>query len=183
MDMVLKNRDRAVTALNAFYQAGYSSLRGTGSERQVDGFFVSDCGVLFAREDGSETERFVAIASVIEAIHRESFENAVQLASSIAYGTFSYHDRLEFQGIDKTPIHGGAYLSAYADSVQSAPRLFPSESRLVKANLPADVADFLSGGTIPLAWKFREEPDHFYFEWMRHAPRDRVRPMSQVVMG
>jgi len=47
---MMRDRKKAVLALDKFYQAGYDILRNqTANAYRVDGLFVSDCGVLFVR--------------------------------------------------------------------------------------------------------------------------------------
>jgi hypothetical protein len=160
---------RAPLALDAFYNAGYSVLRAHRTDTAlVDGFFISDCGVLFVRgEQESATARLASICQIIREIHQRTFERAVQLTTSLAWGEFSYHERIEFPGIEKNPIYGNAYVAAFADNEGSSPRLYPSECRLRRDGLPQDVVDFCIARHGQVAERMRESSRHFYYEWMR----------------
>jgi hypothetical protein len=160
---------RAPLALDAFYNAGYSVLRNHRNDTAlVDGFFISDCGVLFVRgEQEPATSRLASICQVVREIHQQTFERAVQLTTSLAWGEFSYHERIEFPGIEKNPIYGNAYVAAFADNEGSSPRLHPSECRLRRDGLPQDVVDFCITKHGQVAEHMRESPRHFYYEWMR----------------
>jgi hypothetical protein len=159
---------RAPLALDAFYSAGFSVLRNQQNRTpKVDGFFISDCGVLFVRGEQQEAStRLESLCKVIQQIHRRTFESAVQLTTSIAWGEFSYHERIEFPGIEKNPIYGNAYVVAFADS-ESMTKLYPSDCRLLRDGLPQDVLDFLTARDGDIAGRMRETPRHFYYEWMR----------------
>jgi hypothetical protein len=161
---------RAAVALDAFYESGYAVLKEhKGSNFPVDGFFVSDCGILFVR--GRNEQDIIplleAICRVIEEIHRKCFEKAIQLTTSISWGEFSYHHRIEFPGIEKNPIYGNAYVAAFTDNDAGSPKLYPSECRLVRNDLPQDVVKYCINPAQSIARKMRKTPNHFYFEWMR----------------
>jgi hypothetical protein len=135
---------RAPLALDAFNKAGFSALRDHRNDAaRVDGFFISDCGVLFVRgEQEAATTRLESICQVVREIHQRTFEKAVQLTTSLAWGEFSYHERIEFPGIEKNPIYGTAYVAAFADNEGSSPRLYPSACRLRRDGRPQDILDF-----------------------------------------
>lgn len=182
--MLAGDSRRALGALDVFYQAGYSVLgAAANNDRRVDGIFVSDCGILFVPGANSSVAKLKALLEAMEAIHRSVFEEAIQLTSSVAWGSFHYHDRIEFVGIDKTPLHGHAYLSAYRDNASGQPKLHPSESRILKQDLPDEVKTFLAGNEHPITRKCREETAHYYFEWMRPHGRMPHRPQPDVTMG
>jgi hypothetical protein len=101
-------------ALDALYSAGFEVLRDHRLEPGplVDGFFLSDCGVLFVRgEQEAAHLRLASLCQVVCQIHRRTFEKAIQLTTSIAWGDFSYEERIEFPGIEKNPIYGNAYIT------------------------------------------------------------------------
>lgn len=161
---------RAAGALDAFYEAGYAVLREYQSPNfSVSGFFVSDCGILFVR-GGNEQDfipRLEAICQVIEEVHRKCFEKAIHLTTSISWGEFKYRQRIEFPGIDKNPIYGNAYVAAFTDNEAGSPKLYPSECRLIRKDLPDDIVEYCINSHQSIARKMRETPNHFYFEWMR----------------
>ena len=165
---------RAQGALDAFYSAGFSVLRDNrNDDAPVDGFFISDCGVLFVRgEDKAACARLESLCRVVRQIHQRTFEGAVQLTTSMAWGEFSYHERIEFSGIEKNPIYGNAYIAALADNEGRSPTLYPSECRLMRAGLPEGVLVFCTRKQGEVAKRFRETSDHFYYEWMRNLKPD-----------
>ena len=166
---MMADGQRAPLALDAFYSAGYSVLREHREEPVlVDGFFISDCGILFARgEQETPTRRLEALCRVVQQIHQRSFERAVQLTTSIAWGEFSYHERIEFPGIEKNPIYGNAYVAAFADNEAGSPKLYPSECRLKREGLTECATEYCARRQGQVGERMRETPHHFYYEWMR----------------
>lgn len=167
---MMSDGDRAPRALNEFYQAGFSviSEQRHGGGR-VEGLFISDCGVLFVRRN--RRDPIATLDRLLEAVaelNRRCFRRAVSLTTSIAWGEFSYHRRIEIPGIEKNPVYGNAYVSAYLDNESGTPKLYPNECRIFKRELPEDVIDyFMDRHREPNGRKIREAAQHFYFEWMR----------------
>ena len=129
---MMEDERRAIRALDRFYQAGYDALRQKNYVPRVDGLFVSDCGILFVREaDPHPAASLRALLKVIEAINRDVLRADVMLTTSIAYGPFSYHERIEFPGIQKSLTYGDAYLTAYLDNERGKPRMQPGQCRIV----------------------------------------------------
>lgn len=166
---MMSDGHRAPLALNDFYNAGFNVLGAqTGPSPQVDGFFISDCGILFVRgENKSLSIRLEALCRVVQLIHQQSFEKTIQLTTSIVWGGFSYHKRIEFPGIEKNPIYGNAYVEAFIDNENGVPKLYPAECRLKRKGLPDEVVDFCKRERNDVAARWRETSQHFYFEWMR----------------
>ena len=167
--LMMGDGQRVPLALDAFYNAGFLVLRDHQNESvPVDGFFISDCGVLFVRgEEQAASIRLESLCQVLRQIHQRTFERAVQLITSIAWGGFSYDERIEFPGIEKNPIYGNAYVAAFADNQGVSSKLYPSECRLRRDGLPEDVLDFCTRRHGPVAERMRETSRHFYYEWMR----------------
>jgi hypothetical protein len=174
---MMGNGMRGVLALDAFYSAGFTvlkelRLRSDGSAL-VDGFFVSDCGVLFVRgQDQACLARLESLCRVIQQIHRRTFDEAVQLTTSIAWGEFSYDERIEFPGVGKSPLYGNAYVAAVSDNQTRSPKLYPSECRLIRQGLPPEVIVACRDMQGAIFKRMRSEGKHFYFDWMkRQNPR------------
>jgi hypothetical protein len=160
---------RAPLALDAFYSAGYTVLKEhRGDAILVDGFFMSDCGVLFVRgENEASSIRLESICRIIQQIHQRTFKKTFQLTTSISWGDFSYDERIEFPGIEKNPIYGSAYVAAFVDS-KAHPKLYSSECRLKRDELlPPDIIDWCISKQGAVAERMRETPRHFYYDWMR----------------
>ena len=66
-------------------------------------------------------------------------EHDFMLTTSIAYGKFRYQERIEFEGIEKNPIYGNAYISAFLDNENGKPKIQPGQCRIIKENLPNDI--------------------------------------------
>ena len=77
--------------------------------------------------------------------------------TSIAYGQFSYQNRIEFDGISKQPIYGNAYVSAFLDNENGTPKLEPGQCRVVLNNQENE--DY----NIPL---LKIAKKHYYYYWM-----------------
>jgi len=68
---MMEDEQRAVRALDRFYQAGYDALRRQHGTPRVDGLFVSDSGILFVRRVEHEpAEALGALLQSVEAINR-----------------------------------------------------------------------------------------------------------------
>lgn len=153
---LMKNDARALEALKHFYQAGFDALR---EPRGVEGFFVSDCGILFAR-DGTNQVKLSNLLESIKDINKKVLDRNYMLTTSISFGSFDYHDKLEFEGIEKNPIYGYAYVQAFLDNETGKPRIQPGQCRLLKKNLPQDIS--ITTTEFPL---LRESTSHFYYYW------------------
>jgi hypothetical protein len=166
---MMRDRKKAALALDAFYRAGYDILRNqTPNIHRVDGLFVSDCGVLFVREaDAGSPDALNALLRVIETLSRRLLAAQVMLTSSVAFGQFSYHQRLEFPVIEKNPVFGHTYLEAYLDNSSGHAKIQPGQCRVVCRGLPGQLA--VSGGEPRLAEKRGE---HRYFYWMVSDPAE-----------
>ena len=66
---------RGAVALDVLYSEGYKII-GKQPECgcRVEGFFVSDCGVLFVREFESAAGRLEALLNAVERLNRACFE-------------------------------------------------------------------------------------------------------------
>jgi len=125
--LMMKDNEAALRVLTQFYQAGYDALEINNS---VQGFFVSDCGILFS-DSNSFQGQIDSLLLAIKSINRRMLEHNVMLTTSIAYGHFNYTTKLEFEGIAKNPIYGQAYLSAYLDGATGIPKIEPGQCRIV----------------------------------------------------
>jgi len=94
---LMKNDTDALKAIKRFYQSGYNILSEIAN---VQGFFVSDAGVLFAR-NGTNEEKLRDLLIVVKDINRKMLQRNYMLTTSIAYGYFNYQDKIEFNGIEK----------------------------------------------------------------------------------
>jgi hypothetical protein len=156
----LMKDDRALKALNNFYTNGFLCLQNC---LDVQGLFISDCGVLFTRNHVvSIMDQFIKLLEVIHKLNKSMLEHDIMLTTSIAYGDFSYHNRIEFDGIQKSPIYGNAYLSAFLDNENGLPKIQPGMCRIIKNNLPSEIIDYLQNNNMNI----EEEKNHYIFYWM-----------------
>jgi hypothetical protein len=168
---MMSDGNRGAAALDAFYQSGYSViLHQPANGVRVEGLFVSDCGILFVSDPGPAPLQLETLLTNIESLNRRCFERAVSLTTSIAWGEFSYHERIEIPGIEKNPVYGNAYVAAFLDNESSSPKLYSNECRIVKRELPLDALNLCTSSQGPVGSRIRATSDHFYFEWMRPAP-------------
>lgn len=161
---MMNNNDRAWTALDTFYNAGYTEL--SHYDREIGGIFVSDCGVLFwgndLRDSSIEDKKFAlkSLLSSIKNINLEMSSEDFILTTSIAYGSFKFQRRIETERIRKNPIYGNAYLTSYLDNAKGTPKIQPGQCRIVTEGIPPDVLDceFLKRGS--------SSSKHYYYYWM-----------------
>jgi hypothetical protein len=130
---MMKKQEKAVRAIDHFYKSGYSILQ---QNNNVHGMFVSDCAILFVHNGNEPEGKLQSILAVVEQLNRDLLQHEIMLTTSISYGQFSYHQRLEFPGIEKNPIYGNAYVAAFLDNEAGQPRIQPGQCRIIKRGLP-----------------------------------------------
>lgn len=158
---LMKNDTIALEAIKYFYQTGYNVLR---ESENVEGFFVSDCGILFAR-NGDNEKKLLNLLDALKRINKRMIEKNYMLTTSIAFGQFDYQGKIEFQGIEKNAIYGGAYVKAFLDNEMGKPKIQPGQCRLVMQNLPnIDIEN------IPLLVKRGNDNQHLYYYWNIENP-------------
>ena len=126
----------------------------------INGLFVSDCGILFVRNNGNNQWRhqLQSLLNVLEDLNKRLLQDDIMLTTSIAYGRFSYHQRIEFEGIEKNPVYGHAYASAFLDNEVGKPKIQPGQCRIVKKGL----CDLDMNNVC----RMKERSSHWYFYWM-----------------
>lgn len=155
-EMMKGDGEKAVRSLDKLNQVGYDILR---NHNNINGFFVSDCGILFVNNPlSSKVEKLNDLLKVMRLINRALIQNDIILTTSIAFGKFSYHQRLEFEGIEKNPIYGNAYVTAFLDNEIGKPKIQPGQCRIVNNNV--DDLDFDHFDLI------EKSSSHFYYYWM-----------------
>jgi hypothetical protein len=157
-ELMRKDKD-ALEALRRLYQAGFDVL---ADQNGVEGIFVSDSGILFVR-DGSSTEKLNSILTAIKSINQKMLRHGYMLTTSIAFGEFDYHGKLEFDGILKNPIYGFAYVQAFLDNEKGQPKIQPGQCRIIKRNFPNEID--LSHRDFEFVKERGHDNKHFYFYW------------------
>ena len=169
----MKNEERALKALDCLYSSGYHVVcsQNDKEENRIEGFFMSDCGVLFIRNlSFNKISGFRLLLDAIRQINYDMLGDNFLLITSIAYGQFKYQKRIELPGIDKSPVFGNAYISAYLDTERDNPKIQPGQCRIVTENLPESIIGAIeqSQPTNPfdLIKTRGTDRNHFYFYWM-----------------
>ncbi|MEX2704077.1 MAG: hypothetical protein Q6352_002265 [Candidatus Freyrarchaeum guaymaensis] len=166
----LMKKKIAWKALDRLYQYGYEIIRENSG--QVEGLFVSDSGILFVRNRQDKVRCLKALLKVVKELNKRMIKDGFMLTTSIAYGHFKYQKRIEFKGMEKNPIYGNAYVSAFLDNENGTPKIQPGQCRIVKKNLPDDVIHSIKNGSDKLLRMIKEKGNHFYFYWMREDPSE-----------
>jgi len=165
---MMRREREARRTLKRFYSTGFEALANQEPRglHRVDGFFVSDCGVLFVRGDQQGSECLRSLLVVLEKINRRCLEHSFMLTTSVAYGEFQYRNLREFRGIVKTPIYGDAYLDAFLDNEHREPRIQPGQCRIMgeaQGYCERESADRYFS-------RLRQHQNHIYFYWMVSDP-------------
>lgn len=175
---LMKDEKRAWRALDRFYSYGYEVIKRDRQQNNiyVDGIFVSDSGILFVRNCNNIIECLKAVLMVVKELNRRMLDNDFMLTTSIAYGHFKYQERIEFEGIEKNPIYGNAYVSAFLDNETGKPGIQPGQCRIVKQNLPNEliqsIEDSNNNGILCMVKKRDNDKEHYYFYWIVETPEE-----------
>jgi hypothetical protein len=176
----LMKEGKAPNALDIFYNAGFHQLKKQEICDYIDGIFVSDCGIMFARNDrhpGHDNIFYLKkLLNVIRNLNNIMLQNDKMLVTSIAFGSFEYADRIVLRNMNKNLFHGDAYLNAYIDNEEGVPKITPGQCRIIIKGIPPDVKDILedpgSNDDVLKMVKTRyKDKRHYYFYWMRDEPR------------
>lgn len=156
---MMRQNAKAVKALDEFYTVGYRILE---NNRRVHGLFISDCAVLFVHNHDSAQQQLLPMLDAVEQMNRGLLQHEIMLTTSIARGLFSYHQRLEFSGIEKNPVYGNGYVAAFLDNESGQPRIQPGQCRILKRGLEnIDAAQFT---------RLKDSGKHLDFYWMVTGP-------------
>ncbi|MCT7618380.1 hypothetical protein N5U05_11585 [Aliarcobacter butzleri] len=161
-EMMKGDGSQAINAIDKLNVAGYEVLR---SNRDISGFFISDCGVLFVKNEHlNKKEQLLSMLKVVKNINKSLIIDDIMTTTSISYGHFSYHNRIEFNGISKNPIYGDAYVTAFLDNENGTPKLEPGQCRIVFNN-NEDIEEY----NISL---LKKTIKHYYYYWMLEDEQD-----------
>lgn len=126
----LMTKNKAITALNSLYNYGYKAL---STFNGVDGIFISDSGILFVRNRG--LDGLINLLKVVKEINKRMVKDGFILTTSIAFGEFRYERRYEHMHIQKIPIYGYGYVSAWFDNERGSPKIKPGQCRIFTKNI------------------------------------------------
>ena len=131
---MMSEENKASRALDKFYQIGYDELQAC---RDINGIFISDCGILYVTRDTSKEEKLEILLRIVKSINLKMLEADYMLTTNIAYGNFFYQKRIEFNRISKNLMMGNAYVKAFLDS-QAKPKIDVGECRILKEDIEED---------------------------------------------
>jgi hypothetical protein len=154
----------AANALNVFYNAGYEAL---DTQLDISGFFVSDCAILFVNQPRTKSEQLEHLLRVIKAINRSVLEDGIMLTTSIAYGNFSYQNRLELPNISKGHIISSAYIEAFLDNEQGNPKMIAGQCRILKSAISQE--EITESSELSLL-EFNASKKHISYYWNLERP-------------
>ncbi len=177
---LMKNEKRAWKAIDRLYQYGYDVIKENNRQNnvRVEGLFVSDSGILFVRDCADKKECLKGLLKVVKEINKKMLEHDFMLTTSIAYGHFKYQERIEFEGIEKNPVYGNAYISAFLDNENGKPKIQPGQCRIIRKNLPQDLIQLIENRKnnndeiLRMIQKRNNDTNHFYFYWMVEEPSE-----------
>jgi len=156
---MMKEGERAVRAIDTLYNARFNVLANTSD---VNGLFISDYGILFSRnQNHNQRQQLEVLLDVVCKLNQQVLHNDIMLTTSIAWGEFSYHNRIEFPGINKQPIYGNAYVSAFLDIEKGVPRIQPEQCRIIKHGIPMEIFS-----TVTQQAHIENAKAHCYYYWM-----------------
>ena len=152
----LMKQSKAMNALDCLYTIGYEELQNPWD---VCGMFISDSGILYT-DRGDKLLQLEHLLDIIKQINNRMLEKGYMLTTSIAYGDFSYCERIEFKGIQKNPLYGNAYVNAYIDNDKGLPKIQPGQCRIKKKYI-----DDCLNRNFRFFKHLRSKNDYYYFYW------------------
>jgi len=177
--MMIESDEKAINALNLFYQVGFDTIKKFRSESKfIDGLFISDSGIIYYNKSKEKlyqnltnVDRLLILLSSLEEIHKSMLLKRYLINSSVSYGYVRFTKKIETSGISKNPIYGKAYVSAYRDNESGHPKINPGECRILIDSLPKDIKNFLENENenifkINRISKKANDKNHLYFYWM-----------------
>jgi hypothetical protein len=118
---MLKSKERAYKTLSLFYNTLHS-LKCHNQHPAISALAVSDCIISYVHTpDNSPNERLESILKFLKLLHQRMIREEKLVQTTIAYGDFTYENRLKLPNMQKTLIFGNAYLKAYIDNEKAEP--------------------------------------------------------------
>lgn len=111
-----RNLDTAGRALDKLYQTVYD-LKSKNEFSSLQTLAVSDCAITFASKNENLAE-LPTMLKFLKELHTEMIRADYLITSSLAYGKFSFQERIELTGLDKNMLYGDAYLKAYLNNAK-----------------------------------------------------------------
>ena len=160
---LLMKSGEALHALDYLYTFGYEELL---EQDDICGMFVSDCGILYTTGN-NKASQLDNLLQLLKKINIRMLHKGYMLTTAIAYGDFSYHERIEFSRIRKDPLYGNAYVEAYLDNEKESPKIQPGQCRIKKKYIEDDLFQHLANRDF-----LRYKDGYYYFYWNLDNPRN-----------
>lgn len=163
---LMPNREKAINSLKHFYQTGFNVIRNQmNNKTKVEGFFISDCAVLFVRPGlSNHSLALERLLKVMEELNKKMLEKDLMLTTSICFGYFNYEGKFEISGTEKNQIFGDAYVEAFLDNEVGKPKIKPGECRIIKKGLPNDLIQL--DNNRDNRFQLINKKKYLYFYWM-----------------
>lgn len=163
---LIPNREKAINALQHFYQTGFDVIHNQiNHTTKVEGFFISDCAVLFVRSGlNNHSLAIEKLLMVVEELNKKMLEKDLMLTTSFCFGYFNYEGKFEISGTEKNQIFGDAYVEAFLDNEVGKPKIKPGECRILLKGLPNDLIHFEANRNSHL--KLIKSKSHLKYYWM-----------------
>lgn len=110
---LMHNQKEAANALDKFYKSVYK-LKGQIKYSDLRTIAISDCAITFIAVEGKDN--LPLLLDFLKDLHIMMIESEYLITTTIAYGQFSYQQRIEITGLGKDMLYGDAYLKAYLNN-------------------------------------------------------------------
>lgn len=163
---LMLNRNNAISTLQHFYQCGFDIIQNQpNNSLKVEGFFISDCAILFIRNSPSNNlQALHKLLKAIEKFNKKMLEKDLMLTTSISYGYFNYEGKFEISGTEKNQIFGDAYVEAFLDNETGKPKIRPGECRILLKRFPNDLILFQNNRNDE--YRLIKIKNYLYYYWM-----------------
>src|SRR3972149_4550434 len=116
---MMPNHQNAAKALDKLYNTVYK-LKNKPEYFRIQTLAISDCAISFINNSNTNnTSDLQSILQFLKGLHTEMLSADYLITSSVAYGQFSYQERIEIRGLEKNMLYGNAYLNAYLNNEKS----------------------------------------------------------------
>ena len=110
---LMRDQKEAAKALNKFYKTVYE-LKCNNKYSNLQTIAISDCAITFIAME--RKDKLPLLLDFLKDLHIKMIEAEYLITTTIAYGQFSYQQRIEITGLGKDMLYGDAYLKAYLNN-------------------------------------------------------------------
>jgi hypothetical protein len=111
---MMQNHGKAAKALDKLYKTVYE-LKNQSTYSNIQTLAISDCAISFISNTDNRAQ-LALMLNFLKGLHLEMIRTDYLITTSVAYGSFSYHERIEIKGLEKNMLYGDAYLKAYLNN-------------------------------------------------------------------